>query len=96
VILRQNKAVHYEAPFLYLLFGSDRALLVDTGATPDPPLFPLRATVDRLLDGWLAAHPATATSCWCCTPMATATTSPATASSAAAPTPPWWARTMRP
>jgi hydroxyacylglutathione hydrolase len=57
VILRQNKAVHYEAPFLYLLFGNDRALLVDTGATPDPRLFPLRATVDRLLDGWLAAHP---------------------------------------
>ena len=57
VILRQNKAVHYEAPFLYLLFGNDRALLVDTGATPDPRFFPLRATVDRLLDGWLAAHP---------------------------------------
>jgi glyoxylase-like metal-dependent hydrolase (beta-lactamase superfamily II) len=30
---------------------------VDTGATPDPRFFPLRATVDRLLDGWLAAHP---------------------------------------
>lgn len=57
VILRQNKAVHYEAPFLYLLFGNDRALLVDTGATPQPELFPLRATVDRLLGGWLAAHP---------------------------------------
>jgi hydroxyacylglutathione hydrolase len=57
VILRQNKAVNYEAPFLYLLFGNDRALLVDTGATPEPELFPLRATVDRLLAGWLAAHP---------------------------------------
>ena len=57
VILRQNKAVHHEAPFLYLLFGNDRALLVDTGATPDPQFFPLRATVDRLLDGWLAARP---------------------------------------
>jgi glyoxylase-like metal-dependent hydrolase (beta-lactamase superfamily II) len=57
VILRQNMSVHYEAPFLYLLFGNDRALLVDTGATPKPELFPLRATVDRLLAGWLAAHP---------------------------------------
>src|SRR5436190_3865602 len=32
-ILRQNKAVHYEAPFMFLLFGSSRALLLDTGAT---------------------------------------------------------------
>jgi len=38
-------------------FGNDRALLVDSGATPEPELFPLRATVDRLLAGWLAAHP---------------------------------------
>jgi hydroxyacylglutathione hydrolase len=57
VILRQNMSVHYEAPFLYLLFGNERALLVDTGATPQPEHFPLRATVDRLLAGWLAAHP---------------------------------------
>ena len=33
VIMRQSKSVHYEAPFLYLLFGNDRALLLDTGAT---------------------------------------------------------------
>ncbi|GAA2385184.1 hypothetical protein Cme02nite_72000 [Catellatospora methionotrophica] len=57
VILRQSKATSYEAPFLYLLFGDDRALLLDTGATGDPAAFPLRATVDRLVDGWLAAHP---------------------------------------
>jgi glyoxylase-like metal-dependent hydrolase (beta-lactamase superfamily II) len=48
-VLRQNKAVHYEAPFLYLLCGNDRALLLDTGATTDPSSFPLRETVDRLL-----------------------------------------------
>src|SRR5947208_258343 len=35
-ILRQNKAVHYEAPFMFLLFGSSRALLLDTGATAYP------------------------------------------------------------
>jgi len=57
VILRQNMSVHYEAPFLYLLFGNDRALLVDSGATPQPELFPLRAMVDRLLAGLLAEHP---------------------------------------
>jgi glyoxylase-like metal-dependent hydrolase (beta-lactamase superfamily II) len=57
VILRQSKSVHYEAPFLYLLFGNDRALLLDTGATADPVLFPLRATVDGLVSDWLGAHP---------------------------------------
>jgi hydroxyacylglutathione hydrolase len=56
VILRQNMAVHYEAPLLYLLLGNDRALLVDSGATPQPEFFPLRATVERLLSGWLARH----------------------------------------
>ncbi|MFF5076439.1 MBL fold metallo-hydrolase [Actinoplanes sp. NPDC000266] len=46
VILRQSKTVTYEAPFLYLLFGAERALLLDTGATADSPL---RETVDRLI-----------------------------------------------
>ena len=57
VILRQSKLVHYEAPFLYLLFGNDKALLLDTGATADPERFPLRATVDGLVGDWLAQHP---------------------------------------
>jgi glyoxylase-like metal-dependent hydrolase (beta-lactamase superfamily II) len=57
IILRQSKTTHYEAPFLYLLHGNERALLLDTGATADPDVFPLRATVDRLLADWLAAHP---------------------------------------
>src|SRR6202167_5622757 len=56
-ILRQNKAVHYEAPFLFLLFGASRALLLDTGATANPEFFPLRRTVDAMMDGWLATHP---------------------------------------
>ena len=57
VILRQSKSVHYEAPFMFLLFGNDRALLLDTGATADAAEFPLRATIDRLVDNWLATHP---------------------------------------
>lgn len=57
VIVRESKSVSYEAPFLYLLFGNDRALLLDTGATADPAKFPLRATVDRLVADWLARHP---------------------------------------
>lgn len=40
--------------FLYLLFGNDRALLLDTGATADPERFPLRHTIDRLVAIWLA------------------------------------------
>lgn len=57
VILRQSLAVSYEAPFLYLLFGADRALLFDSGATLDAERFPLRHTVDELINGWLARHP---------------------------------------
>jgi hydroxyacylglutathione hydrolase len=56
-VLRQSKAVHFEAPFLYLFLGNDRALLLDTGATADPAKFPLRATVDGVLRDWLAEHP---------------------------------------
>lgn len=56
-ILRQGKTIHYEAPFLYLLFGNDRALLLDTGATEDAATFPLRTTVDDLATAWLAEHP---------------------------------------
>lgn len=48
MILRQNKSVHYEAPFLFLLFGNDQAMLLDTGATAAAEHFPLRRTVDHL------------------------------------------------
>jgi glyoxylase-like metal-dependent hydrolase (beta-lactamase superfamily II) len=57
VVLRQSMAVHFEAPFLFLLFGERRALLLDTGATEDAGRFPLRTTVDRLIDAWLERHP---------------------------------------
>jgi hypothetical protein len=50
-------SVNYEAPFLFLLFGNERALLVDTGATAEPEFFPLRRTVDELIEGWLTRHP---------------------------------------
>jgi glyoxylase-like metal-dependent hydrolase (beta-lactamase superfamily II) len=56
-VLRQNKAVHYEAPFMFLLFGNSKAVLLDTGATAEPRFFPLRRTVDEIIDGWLARHP---------------------------------------
>lgn len=56
-VLRQNMAVNYEAPFMFLLFGNARAVLIDTGATASAEFFPLRRVVDGLIDGWLAAHP---------------------------------------
>jgi hydroxyacylglutathione hydrolase len=56
-VLRQSKTVSYEAPFLYLLFGNARALLLDTGTTDDPARCPLRATVDGLITTWLATRP---------------------------------------
>lgn len=48
-ILRENVCVHWEAPFTYLLFGNERALLIDTGATPEAAYYPLRATVDAII-----------------------------------------------
>ena len=56
-ILRQNKAIDYEAPFLFLLFGQERAVLLDTGATASPDFFPLRRIVDGLIDTWLDRNP---------------------------------------
>ncbi|MBN9613818.1 MAG: MBL fold metallo-hydrolase, partial [Actinobacteria bacterium] len=57
VILRQSKAIDYEAPFLFLLFGADRAMLLDTGATEDAASFPLRRVIDALIAQWLERHP---------------------------------------
>lgn len=51
-ILRQNKCVHYEAPFMYLFLGSKKALLMDTGATEDEKQFPLYETVRKLIEQW--------------------------------------------
>jgi glyoxylase-like metal-dependent hydrolase (beta-lactamase superfamily II) len=55
-VLRQGKSVSYEAPFLFLLFGNDRALLLDTGASAKPG-GGVRESVDGLVATWLAAHP---------------------------------------
>lgn len=55
-ILRQNMSVHWEAPFMYLLMGNRRAVLLDAGATEEAQWFPLRATVDRVLLRWMDAN----------------------------------------
>jgi hydroxyacylglutathione hydrolase len=48
-ILRQNPCVSFEANFIYLLIGSDKALLIDTGAVADSKAMPLAKTILQLL-----------------------------------------------
>jgi glyoxylase-like metal-dependent hydrolase (beta-lactamase superfamily II) len=48
-VIRQSKTVTWEAPFLFLLKGSDRALLLDTGAVASAAKAPVRSTVDDLI-----------------------------------------------
>lgn len=48
-VLRENPCSTFEAPFLYLLIGSDRALLIDTGDVADTKAMPLAETVMQLL-----------------------------------------------
>ena len=55
-ILRQNKCINYEAPFMFLFFGSNKALLMDTGATKEEEKFPLYKTVMELVKNWEKAN----------------------------------------
>jgi Zn-dependent hydrolases, including glyoxylases len=48
-ILRQSPCASFEANFLYLLIGSDKALLIDTGAVADAKEMPLAKTILELL-----------------------------------------------
>jgi glyoxylase-like metal-dependent hydrolase (beta-lactamase superfamily II) len=51
-VIRQSIRTNFEGPFLYLLFGQDRALLLDTGAGG---MF-VRPTIDRVIAEWCADH----------------------------------------
>lgn len=49
-VVRQNKCTNFEGPFLYLLIGSEQALLMDTGASlPAGETIPVRETIDALI-----------------------------------------------
>ena len=48
-ILRENLCATFEAPFLYLLIGSSRALLIDTGDVEEASRIPLAQTVMQLI-----------------------------------------------
>jgi glyoxylase-like metal-dependent hydrolase (beta-lactamase superfamily II) len=48
-VLRESLCSTFEAPFIYLLIGKSRALLIDTGDVADPIQMPLAKTVFALL-----------------------------------------------
>ena len=48
-VLRESLAATWEAPFLYLLVGNRRALLIDTGDVASPAAMPLAKTVQGLV-----------------------------------------------
>jgi glyoxylase-like metal-dependent hydrolase (beta-lactamase superfamily II) len=48
-IIRQSGCLDYEKPFLYLIFGKDRGLLLDTGSRN----FPAAAMVEAVVGKWL-------------------------------------------
>ena len=51
-VIRQSIRTNFEGPFLYLLFGHDRVLLLDTGAGG----LLIRPTIDRVIGEWSAEH----------------------------------------
>lgn len=48
-IFRQNKCLSFEAPFIYVLVGASKVLVLDTGATESPAEFPLFQTVQSAI-----------------------------------------------
>ena len=48
-IIRESGCVNYEKPFLYLLFGTDRAILFDTGSGETT----ISAMITETVKGWL-------------------------------------------
>ena len=51
IVLREKLCMTWEAPFMYLLIGNKRALLIDTGDIADPKLMPLETLVMSFLPG---------------------------------------------
>jgi glyoxylase-like metal-dependent hydrolase (beta-lactamase superfamily II) len=55
-VVRQSVRTNFEAPFLYLLFGKNRVLLLDTGAGGLAGGFKVRPTIDAVIADWQKAH----------------------------------------
>jgi glyoxylase-like metal-dependent hydrolase (beta-lactamase superfamily II) len=51
-VIRQSIRTNFEGPFLYVLFGNTRALLIDTGAGG----LKVRPTIDRVIAEWATRH----------------------------------------
>jgi len=51
-ILRESGCINYEKPFLYLIFGGNQAMLVDTGAGKTD----VASEVDGIIAKWLARN----------------------------------------
>jgi glyoxylase-like metal-dependent hydrolase (beta-lactamase superfamily II) len=51
-VIRQSIRTNFEGPFLYLFFGRDRALLLDTGAGG----LQIRPTIDAVIARWCRQH----------------------------------------
>jgi glyoxylase-like metal-dependent hydrolase (beta-lactamase superfamily II) len=51
-VIRQSIRTNFEGPFLYLLFGSGRALLIDSGAGG----LKVRPTIEQAIAEWAARH----------------------------------------
>lgn len=49
-IIRQGKCATFEAPFLYLIFGEDTVMLMDTGAVQQTGIY---SAVKSVIDDWL-------------------------------------------
>jgi len=49
LVMRQSLRTSFEAPFIYLLFGEEKALLIDSGAGN----VDLRSMVDQQIEAWL-------------------------------------------
>jgi glyoxylase-like metal-dependent hydrolase (beta-lactamase superfamily II) len=55
-ILRENKCINYEAPFMYLLFSNNTVLLIDSGATVSLVSLPIQQHVETLILHWCISH----------------------------------------
>lgn len=48
-ILRENKCLNFEAPFMYVLIGDTKVLVLDTGTIDNPQQLPLYNAVNKLI-----------------------------------------------
>ena len=55
-ILRENKCINYEAPFMFLLFGNNTVLLIDSGATVSYLSFPIQQHVETIILHWCSKN----------------------------------------